>query len=119
MSHHAHGTNKVYGHASRTRDMETGTAVRHSLYYELHPEMRRPPRPTLRNRRMTDDERKAAIAEDLRTHGNATAAQIARRLGSGVVAVKSMLRSGIDGVVVIEKKASDRSSRIAKVWGIK
>lgn len=119
MSHHAHGTNKVYGHASRTRDMETGTAVRHSLYYELHPEMRRPQRPTLRNRRMTDDERKAVIAEDLRTHGNATAAQIARRLGIDVTSVTPLLRSGIDGVVVMERKASERSSRIAIVWGIK
>lgn len=119
MSHHAHGTNKVYGHASRTRGMETGTAAKHSLYYELHPEMRRPPRPTLRNRRMTDDERKAAIAEDLRTHGNATAAQIARRLGIDVTSVTPLLRSGIDGVVVIERKASERSSRIAKIWGIK
>lgn len=39
MSHRAHGTNKVYGHASRTREMETSKAPS-TLFDELHPHLR-------------------------------------------------------------------------------
>lgn len=39
MSHHAHGTNKVYGHASRIRDMYQPSAPS-TFFDDLHPHLR-------------------------------------------------------------------------------
>jgi len=39
MSHHAHGTNKVYGHASRTREMYQPSAPS-TFFNDLHPHLR-------------------------------------------------------------------------------
>lgn len=119
MSHHAHGTNKVYGHGSRTRGMEPGSATQGERFSlrDLHPELYRPTPPTLRNRRMTDDERRAAIIDDLRTNGPATAVEIDKRLGISKNYTARLLADGIDGVVV--ERTVLRGSRTVNVWGLK
>lgn len=121
MSHHAHGTQRSHGGATRIGEMESRPeSPRVSLYQMLHPEMYiNAGRKTLRNRRLTDEERKVAIIEDLRANGPATATQIARRLGVNVKFVSPLLIAGIDGVAVVRtpKKAGRSANR--NVWGVK
>lgn len=119
MSHHAHGTRRSRGHASRTRDMDTGSTPRVNLYQELHPEMFMERRPTLRGRQLSDDERKAAIVADLRTHGPSTAQEIAFRLGINIRRVSLYLATGIDGVVVVGKEKNQVNRSYIKVWGVR
>ena len=117
MSHHAHGTNKVYGHASRTREMEARRAQGERFSYrDIHPEMYRPGVPSLRNRRISDDERRAAIIADLRKNGPSTAGEIQQRLRINKNHITPLLHAGIDGVVVVRTKL--HGSTIVKVWGI-
>lgn len=119
MTVKAHGAQRAKGHASRNRDMESGTAPRVSLYRELHPEMFLAKRRTLRGRRLSDDERKAAIVADLRAHGPATASQIAYRLGVNIKKVSPYLTGGIDGVVVVRTVTSVERGNSEKIWGLK
>lgn len=116
MSHHAHGTNRSYGHASRTSGMGTGSSVRHSLYQELHPEMYRAAPKSLRRRRISDDERRAAIIDDLRANGPSTAGEIQRRLRINKKYITPLLTAGIDGVTVVSTRQN--RSTIIKVWGM-
>ena len=116
MSHHAHGTNRSYGHASRTSGMEASTSARHSLYRELHPQMYRPTSPSLRNRRISDDERRTAIIDDLRANGPSTAGEIQRRLRINKKYITPLLTAGIDGVTVVSTRQN--RSTIIKVWGM-
>lgn len=119
MTVKAHGAQRAKGHASRIRDMSNGTSATVSLYQELHPEMYRQKR-SLRGRRLTDDERKAAIVEDLRAHGPATAQQIAFRLCVNIKRVSPYLTAGIDGVIVVGKvKSQIGRGDCKRIWGLK
>lgn len=110
MSHHAHGTNRVYGHASRTREMEKRTPTQFSLYRELHPEMygkvaKR--EPALADR----------IADYIRSHVG-TVSEIATALNCSPSAVARLLsRDRIPGAAVVGKKVVGRQT--VKVWGTK
>lgn len=120
MTVKAHGTQRSHGHASRTRDMENSPAPRTSLYRELHPEMFTAQRNTLRGRRLSDDERKAAIVENLRMYGPATAVQIAYRMGVNIKKVSPYLTAGIDGVIVVGRVRNQIGRGDCKrIWGLK
>lgn len=111
MSHHAHGTNKVYGHASRTREMEGRTSTRFSLYRELHPEMYR----------KAAAEREPALADRIADYIHShvgTVAEIATVLDCSHSAVARLFsRNRIPGATVVGKKVVGRQT--VKVWGTK
>lgn len=104
-------------HASRTREMEAGRAQGERFSYrDIHPEMYKPKAPSLRNRRISDDDRRAAIIADLRTNGPSTAVEIMKRLRINKKYITPLLNAGINGVTVVRTKR--HGSTIVKVWGM-
>ncbi len=116
MSHHAHSTRHIHDGASRTREADRSLQSQRFSYRDLHPEMYKPKAPSLRNRRISDDERRAAIIADLRTNGPSTAAEVERRLKINKKYITPLLNAGIDGVAVV--RTEQRRSTLVKVWGV-
>jgi hypothetical protein len=116
MSHHAHGTRRIHAGASRTREADSAPQSQRFSYRDLHPEMYRPGVPSLRNRRISDDERRAAIIADLRANGPSTAVEIVKRLRINKKYITPLLNAGINGVTVV--RTEQRRSTLVKVWGV-
>lgn len=105
----AHNGRRVWGGASLARNVSSGAAPRASMFYELNPHLRK-----------KEQQRVASVADKilpwLQEHGEATAQDIAKGIGTTAHTVNFNLRRGIAGVVEVGVVFTSRN-RKSRVWG--